>query len=112
ITTSGIQDISGFLPLLGTEQCEVHVSCVLDRGFFYAAGSPTSIFGSLGIVKAGFTALWISVDRSPFHGPRQLRNAGFDPKGVTGMLSYALDTDNSIYVAEHKMRMILHRHNM
>ncbi|KAJ7861901.1 hypothetical protein B0H13DRAFT_2567717, partial [Mycena leptocephala] len=111
ITTSGIQDVSGFLPLLGTEQCEIHVSCALERGFFYAAGSPMSIFGSLGIVKAGFTALWISLDRLPFHGPRQLRNAGFNPKGVTDMLSYALDVDNSIYTAEHKMRTILRRHD-
>ncbi|KAJ7439788.1 hypothetical protein FB451DRAFT_1301492 [Mycena latifolia] len=81
VTTSGIQDVSAFLPLLGTEQCEEHVSCALERGFFYAAGAPMSIFGSLGIIKAGFTALWVSLDIWWFHGPRQLRNAGFHPKG-------------------------------
>ncbi|KAJ7922641.1 hypothetical protein B0H13DRAFT_1982751 [Mycena leptocephala] len=112
VTTSGIQDVSGFLPLLGTEQCEEHVSAALDRGFFYAAGAPMSIFGSLGIVKAGFIAFWISLDISPwFHGPRQLRNAGFYPKGsVMGKLAYALDRADSIYVAEAQMRPILHRY--
>ncbi|KAJ7473441.1 hypothetical protein FB451DRAFT_1249288 [Mycena latifolia] len=110
VTTSGIQDVSGFLPLLGTEQCEEHVSCALERGFFYAAGAPMSIFGSLGIIKAGFTTLWVSLDVWRFHGPRQLRNAGFFPKGVMGKLAYALDTDDSIYVAEAQIRSILHRY--
>ncbi|KDR77988.1 hypothetical protein GALMADRAFT_18530, partial [Galerina marginata CBS 339.88] len=107
VTTSGIQDVSAFLPLLGTEQCEEHVSSALERGFFYAAGSPISIFGSLGIIKAGLTAFWISVDKPRWHGPRQLRNAGFFPKGVMGKLAYALDTDDSIYVAEDNLRSIL-----
>ncbi|KAJ7791187.1 hypothetical protein B0H13DRAFT_1676009, partial [Mycena leptocephala] len=107
ITTSGIQDISGFLPILGTEQCEEHVTCALERGFFYAAGAPMSIFGSLGIIKAGFTTVWVSLDTSWFHGPRQMRNAGFVPKGVMGKLAYALDTDDSIYNAEALMRSIL-----
>ncbi|KAJ6597802.1 hypothetical protein DFH09DRAFT_972376 [Mycena vulgaris] len=111
VTTAGIQDVSGFLPLLGTEQCEVHVSSALERGFFYAAGAPMSIFGSLGIIKAGFTTLWVSLDISPWlRGPRQLRNAGFFPKGVMGKLAYALDTDESIYVAEAQMRSILNRY--
>jgi len=111
VTISGIQDVSAFLPLLGTEQCEQHVSSTLERGFFYAAGSPMSIFGSLGIIKAGFTAFWISVDKPPWHGPRQLRNAGFFPKGVMGKLAYALDMDDSIYVAEDNLRSILHRYS-
>ncbi|KAF7326550.1 hypothetical protein MVEN_02608200 [Mycena venus] len=110
ITTSGIQDVSALLPLLGTEQCEEHVSSALDRGFFYAAGAPISIFGSLGIVKAGFAAVWVSLDVWHFHGPRQMRNAGFSPKGVMGKLAYALDTDDSIYVAEAQLRSILQRY--
>lgn len=111
VTTSGIQDVSAFLPLLGTEQCEHHVSSALERGFFYAAGSPMSIFGSLGIIKAGLISLWVSIDKSRWHGPRQLRNAGFFPKGVTEKLAYALDTDDSIYVAEDNIRSILQRYS-
>lgn len=109
ITISGIQDVSGFLPLLGTEQCEDHVSNVLDRGYLYAAGTPMSMFGSLGIIKAGLVTLGVSVDKLPLHGPRLLRNAGFFPKGVMGKLAYALDTDDSIYVAEENIRSILQR---
>ncbi|KAF7367951.1 hypothetical protein MSAN_00860300 [Mycena sanguinolenta] len=108
VTTSGIQDISAFLPLLGTAQCEEHVSSALERGFFYAAGAPISIFGSLGIVKAGLTTLWISLDTSWFHGPRQMRNAGFHPRGVIGKLAYKWDRDDSIYVAEAEISTNLH----
>ncbi|KAF7358493.1 hypothetical protein MVEN_00899800 [Mycena venus] len=109
VTTSGIQDVSGFLPLLGTEQCEEHVNNALERGFFYAAGSPMSIFGSLGIIKAGLMTLWVSIDEPWFHGPRQMRNAGFFPKGIMSKLSYALDSDDSIYIAEKDIRSILYR---
>ena len=51
--TGGIQDIAAFLPLLGTEQCSIHVSSALTQGYFYAASAPMSIFGSLGVVIAG-----------------------------------------------------------
>ncbi|KAF7333384.1 hypothetical protein MVEN_02354100 [Mycena venus] len=111
VTTSGIQDVSGFLPLLGTEQCEEHVTNALERGFFYASGAPMSIFGSLGIIKAGFVTLWVSIDiPALFRGPRQMRNAGFYPKGVMAKLAYALDTTDSVYVAENKIRTILYRY--
>ena len=45
IDSSGIQDIAGILPLLGTEQCSIHVSSALTRGCLYAASAPMSIFG-------------------------------------------------------------------
>ena len=51
VATSGVQDVSAILPLLGTEQCERHIACAMERGYFYVAGTPVSIFGSLGIVK-------------------------------------------------------------
>jgi hypothetical protein len=82
----------------------------MERGFFYVAGTPISIFGSLGIVKAGFTALWASLDVGKFHGPRQLRNAGFYPTGIVQKLTYEFDTDDSIYVAENRIRNILHQY--
>ena len=55
--TGGIQDISAILPLLGTEQCSDQVSSALTRGYLYAAATPMSIFGSLGVVSAGFKTL-------------------------------------------------------
>jgi hypothetical protein len=55
--TGGIQDVAAILPLLGTEQCSVQVSSALTRGYLYAAASPMSIFGSLGVVTAGFKTL-------------------------------------------------------
>src|SRR3979411_3386761 len=51
--TGGIQDIAALLPLLGTEQCEDHVSSALTKGYLYAAASPMSLFGSLGLARAG-----------------------------------------------------------
>ena len=55
--TGGIQDIPRILPLLGTEQCSIHVSSALTRGYLYAASAPMSLFGSLGVVSAGFKTL-------------------------------------------------------
>ena len=53
--TGGIQDIAALLPLIGTDQCEKHVGSALDGGFLYAAATPLSIFGSLGVVKIGIS---------------------------------------------------------
>ncbi|KAJ7573771.1 hypothetical protein C8J56DRAFT_755759, partial [Mycena floridula] len=58
---SGIQDISAFLPIIGTEQCEQHVGSALDGGFLYAAATPLSMFGSLGIIKASIAVLCASI---------------------------------------------------
>jgi len=59
--TSGIQDISALLPLIGTEQCEKHIGSALEGGYIYAAAGVLSIFGSLGIVKAGVYVLIASI---------------------------------------------------
>lgn len=109
VATSGVQDVAALLPLLGTEQCALHVTSALDRGLLYVAGTPMSIFGSLGIVKAGFVTLWASIDVGFFHGPRQLRNAGFQPTGALEMLAYAFDLTDSIYVAEDRLRIALNQ---
>lgn len=81
--TGGIQDVSALLPLLGTEQCEDHVGSALVNGFLYASAAPLSIFGSLGIVRAGFKALAASVvvRGKNFMGAEKLENAGFGPAG-------------------------------
>ncbi|KAJ7039905.1 hypothetical protein C8F04DRAFT_914960, partial [Mycena alexandri] len=107
VTTSGIQDISALLPLLGTDQCERHTSGALDRGFSYVAATPLSIFGSLGIVKAGFATLWASVDIPIFHGPKQMRNAGFQPVGMIKQITHISEAEDSAYVAEARLRTIL-----
>ncbi|KAL0569334.1 hypothetical protein V5O48_012630 [Marasmius crinis-equi] len=82
--SSGIQDIAALLPLLGTEQCERHVGSALDKGFLYAAATPLSIFGSLGIVKASFATLLTSFSSRRFYGAGWLEDAGF---GTTGSIS-------------------------
>jgi hypothetical protein len=107
VATSGIQDVSALLPLLGTEQCEKQVALALDRGLLYAAATPMSIFGSLGIVKAGFVVLWTSIDVGRFRGPTQLRNAGFVPSGVGALLTCRGDGGSDLYIAEDKLQRIL-----
>ena len=79
--TGGIQDIAGILPLLGTEQCSIHVSSALTRGYFYAASAPMSIFGSLGVVNAGFKTLLACFSLGDIEGAEILENIGFEPQG-------------------------------
>ena len=79
--TGGIQDIAGILPLLGTAQCAIHVSSALTRGFLYAASAPMSIFGSLGVVSAGFKTLIACFAFGDIEGAKILGNMGFEPQG-------------------------------
>ena len=79
--TGGIQDIAAFLPLLGTEQCSIHVSSALTRGYLYAASAPMSIFGSLGVVSAGFRTLVACFSFGDIEGAKILGNMGFEPQG-------------------------------
>ena len=79
--TAGIQDIAAILPLLGTEQCSIHVSSALTRGYLYAASAPMSIFGSLGVVSAGFKTLVACFSFRDIEGAELLENMGFDPQG-------------------------------
>ena len=79
--TGGIQDLSAILPLLGTEQCSIHVSSALTRGYLYAASAPMSIFGSLGVVSAGFKTLVACFSYGDIEGAKILGNMGFEPQG-------------------------------
>ncbi|KAK1230737.1 hypothetical protein PQX77_006187 [Marasmius sp. AFHP31] len=74
--SNGIQDIAALLPLLGTEQCERHVGEALQIGYLYAAATPLSIFGSLGVVKTAF-ATFLAATTKPFYGGNWLHDAGF-----------------------------------
>ncbi|KAJ2913380.1 hypothetical protein MD484_g7052, partial [Candolleomyces efflorescens] len=107
VAASGIRQVSPLLPLLGTGQCESLVSSALERGLLYAAATPMSIFGSLGIAKAGFIVLWSSIDCRWFPGPSLLRNAGFIPPGIGTLLVHVDDNNRHLYVAEDKLRRIL-----
>ena len=100
--TNGIQEVSALLPIIGTEQCEKHIGSALEGGYIYAAATPLSIFGSLGIVKNGISILVASIsipkpstrhgfllhDRlnQRWLGARVLANAGFAPVGTVAPL--------------------------
>ena len=77
----GIQDVAAILPLLGTEQCSDQVSSALTRGYLYAAATPMSIFGSLGVVSAGFKTLVACFSFGDIEGAKILGNMGFEPQG-------------------------------
>ena len=84
--TGGIQDVSALLPLLGTEQCEDHASSALTKGYLYAAVTPVSLFGSLGLARAGIktfvASLNFSILRLNIHGALMLSNMGFRSQGA------------------------------
>ena len=93
--TGGIQDVSALLPLLGTEQCEDHASSALTKGYLYAAATPVSLFGSLGLARAGIKTFVASLDISSFNirGALMLSNMGFRSQGTNVQL-IMLDENN------------------
>ena len=99
--SGGVQDISALLPLLGTAQCEKHVESSLQRGFLYAAAAPISIFGSLGLVQAGFSIGLASVPSYYGFGARLLKDAGFEP---TGDVAKMITMDKMQYLAETNLK--------
>ncbi|KAF9470983.1 hypothetical protein BDN70DRAFT_979480, partial [Pholiota conissans] len=109
--TAGIQDISALLPLLGTDQCKEHTGSALGRGYLYTSLTPISIFGSLGIVKAGFNVFVaaIIVPSWKLLGAKLLTNGGFRPKGEVAQL-IALDPQSpGRFLAESNLEKILEK---
>ena len=121
--TGGIQDVSALLPIIGTDQCEKHLGSALDGGYLYAAATPLSIFGSLGIVKAGVSILVASISlpkpsltftplpklsfrssRERWLGARVLNNAGFSLSGTVAPL---IGINEKRYKAETRLIEIL-----
>ena len=81
LSPGGIQDIAAILPLLGTKQCPDQVSSALTRGYLYAASTPMSIFGSLGVVSVGFKRLVACFSFGDIERAKLLGNIGFEPQG-------------------------------
>ncbi|KAK1225500.1 hypothetical protein PQX77_011558, partial [Marasmius sp. AFHP31] len=108
--SGGIQEVSALLPLLGTEQCERHVGTALDKGYLFAAATPLSIFGSLGIVKTAFATL-LATTTKPFYGGLWLNDAGFDTKGsVSSMVTLAKGTKQ--YGAEVQLHRLMKKQHI
>jgi hypothetical protein len=89
----GIQDVAALLPLLGTQQCEEHLGSALSKGFLYASTMPISIFGSLGVAKAGFNVFTTSVPWKGYILAQCLADGGFETKGAVAPL-IALDPNH------------------
>ena len=106
--TNGVQDLAALLPLLGTEQCEYHVGSALKKGFLYAAAAPLSLFGSLGVARAGFKTLLsaISIPRLKFDGAKTLAAAGFKPEG-TNLSLIMLDEEEDRYCCEKRLKLMM-----
>ncbi|KAL0068378.1 hypothetical protein AAF712_004456 [Marasmius tenuissimus] len=103
--SGGIQEVSALLPLLGTEQCERHVGTALEKGYLFAAATPLSIFGSLGIVKTAFATLLATTTKT-FYGGRWLSDAGFGTTGsVASMVTLVEDTKQ--YGAEVQLQRLM-----
>ncbi|KAJ7924511.1 hypothetical protein B0H13DRAFT_1495693, partial [Mycena leptocephala] len=101
--SSGIQDISNILSLLGTEQCEQQAGSALDGGYLNAAITSVSIFGSLGPAKAAFG---IMVACLPF-GEEMLRAVGLEAKGHSVAV---IRRDGRRYLAETRLLQLLDKH--
>jgi hypothetical protein len=103
--TGGIQDIAALLPLLGTEQCEDHVGSALTNGYLYAAVSPMSLFGSLGLARAGLKTFLtsFSIHKWNIVGARTLSNMGFKPQGINLPLIMIDPNDKDHYLVETRL---------
>ena len=113
--TGGIQDVAGILPLLGTEQCSIHVSSALTRGYLYAASAPMSIFGSLGVVSAGFKTLVACFSFGDFEGADLLGNMGFEPQGENLsliMFEGGKEKNNGRYIIENRIDELIDELNI
>ncbi|KAJ8092814.1 hypothetical protein PM082_023643 [Marasmius tenuissimus] len=109
--SSGIQNIAALLPLLSTEQCEQcerHVGDALQKGYVYAAATPLSNFGALGVVKASLAILFATKTK-PFYWGSWLHHAGFITTGsVASMVTYVPGTKQ--YSVEVQLELMNEQH--
>ena len=112
---TGIQNIAAILPLLGTEQCADQVSSALTRGYLYAAASPMSLFGSLGLVTAGFKTLLACFSFRDIEGAKILGNMGFEPQGENLsliMVETGKGKNTGRYIIETRMDELINELNI
>ena len=109
--TGGIQDVSALLPLLGTEQCEANASSALTNGYLYVAAMPISVFGSLGLARAGLKTFIASLNFSIFNrkirGAQMLSNMGFRPLGTNLPLIMLDENDHKCHLVETRLDELL-----
>jgi hypothetical protein len=102
--TGGIQNIAGLVPLLGTQQCEDHIGSALTKGYLYAAATPMSIFGSLGVARAGFKTFIACMPDLTLSGATVLANMGFEPKGINlSLVMIDIDDKDGRHLAETRL---------
>ena len=113
--TGGLQDIAAIIPLLGTDQCTEQVSSALTRGYLYAAATPMSIFGSLGVVIAGFKTLIACISFGGIEGAKILGNMGFEPQGENLsliMVESGKGKDSGRYIIETRIEELIKELNI
>ena len=111
----GIQDIAAIIPLLGSDQCAEQVSSALTRGYLYAAATPMSIFGSLGVVIAGFKTLIACISFGGIEGAKILGNMGFEPQGENLsliMVESGKGKDSGRYIIETRIEELIKEPNI
>ncbi|KAF8815901.1 hypothetical protein BYT27DRAFT_7078575, partial [Phlegmacium glaucopus] len=113
--SGGIQNMAALLPLLGTKQCEVQVTSALTRGYLYAAATPMSIFGSLGMVRAGLKTLVACFSFGNIEGAKMLGNMGSEPQGENLsliMVETGEGKNKGRYIVETRMDELIKEFNI
>jgi hypothetical protein len=103
---AGVQHFSVFLPVIGAKQCSEQVSSALSEGYLKAAATPLSIFGSVGLIKAGFKTLLACFSFGNIEGAKILGKLGFKPEGENLsliMVDGIRENNKGRYVIETRM---------
>jgi hypothetical protein len=116
IITDGIQVIASTLPLLGTGECSYELSSALSRGHLYAVATPMSIFGGLGVVRAGFMTFLacFSFSFGRIEGSKILGKLGFEPEGeILSLVMVEVGGENEgHYVIDTRMDELIKEFNI
>ena len=78
---AGFKMLQRFYLCSAQSKCLDQVTSTLTRGYLYAALTPMSIFGSLGVVSAGFKTFVACFSFGDIKGAKILGNIGFEPRG-------------------------------
>ena len=110
----GIQLIATILPLLGTDEWSEQLSSALTRGYIYAAAAPMSVFGGLGVVRAGFMTFLACFSFRGIEGANILMKLGFMPEGENlSLIMLEVGGENAgHYVLESRMDKLIKELNI